>query len=170
MIGILNEHETVIGPSRKPFICVYRWLCGNQSTNLCSNQRSILHITCMNYLYMKLMSNLYISCSLRLKMTRHLYLGQHLLVILTLYVLSCCLHILNNYNNWLIIRISSPSISSRSSTSDTVGCASLPNHLPLIRISRGYSPRPYMRFLDVICPRTIPCCSPVMLPISNCLI
>jgi hypothetical protein len=58
-------------------------------------------------------------------MMGHLCLNHHLHVTLTLCILNYCMDILNNRNNGLIIKISTPSFSYISSTSDIAGCTKL---------------------------------------------
>lgn len=119
-----------------------------------------LYLTFPNqHLCIRLRSNLYISRSLRLclRMMRHLCLGHHLSVILTLYILNCCMEI---RNNCLIVKISGSSIiNSRPSMLDTVGCTKqLGWHPPPMKTGQGSSSCSDMRVINVLCPhRSLRC-------------
>lgn len=141
MIDISNHHETVSGPSRKTFICVYKWLYQRRNNNLYINKEvTSISLIADTYVSDWRVTSACISWSLclHLKMMGHLCLDHRLFVILNLYILNYFLDILSN---WGIIRISGPfSSSSRSSMSDNVGCLKLLGRHPLlVRTGWDYS-------------------------------
>lgn len=151
MIYILGEHGTVTGSSIKHSISVYRQLRWCQITHIRISQSNHLDISLRRHIHTILIHHHRIIMSLRISVMGRIYL-HHLPITLSIHLPSYYLDIINDCMNKIIGKCLGLSITSSSSTSDSVRCACMLIHPPRVRTSGYYSTRLDMRIPDTIFP------------------